>query len=65
MGNFGLEPGWYIELRAQNVGDARAEAEDIWQRQPCRETMTGYAIWRADWGCVHSFRIDRDERPER
>jgi len=58
MGNFGLPEGSYIELRAQTKENALAEADRIWRTEPHDDTATGYAIWRADWGCVHSFQVD-------
>ncbi len=57
MGNFGLPEGSYTELRAQTKEDARAEANHIWRTQPHDDNATGYTIWRADWGCVHPFRV--------
>ena len=62
MGNFGLPEGSYIELRAQTKENALAEADRIWRTFPHDDNATGYAIWRADWGCVHSFRIHENGR---
>ena len=54
------DPETYTILRAQNVEDARREAEDRWRSRPRDDGAIGYAIWRADWCHVHTVRVDRD-----
>jgi hypothetical protein len=57
MGNFGFDPEDYTTLRAQNAEDAKREAEERWRRRHPADAI-GYDIWRADWSCMHSVRVD-------
>lgn len=56
MGNFAFDPECYTTLCAQNVENAKREAEARWRSRPPDDAI-GYAIWRADWGCVYSVRV--------
>ena len=57
MGIVGFDPEDYTTLRAQNVEDAKREAEERWRSRP-KDSAIGYAVWRADWGCVHTTRVE-------
>ena len=56
MGNIEPAPEDYTTLLAQNTEDAKREAEERWQARPHNDGAIGYAIWRADWCCLHSIR---------
>jgi hypothetical protein len=58
LGNYEWEPGTYTILRAQNVEDAKAEAERIWHTVARGDDAIGYTIGSHDWRCVHSFYLD-------
>ena len=60
MGDFGVDPESYTTLRAQNAENAKREAEERWRSLPHDDDAIGYAIWRADLGCLHSFRVDEN-----
>src|SRR5215471_8599067 len=57
MGNFGFDPEDYTTLRAQNAEDAKREAEERWRRRHPADAIR-YDVWRADWSCMHSVRVD-------
>jgi hypothetical protein len=59
MGNFGADDGTYTVLRAQTQEDAIAEAKARWGDRNDPNAI-GYAVWRNDWGCVHSYYIRKD-----
>jgi len=61
MGNFEPEDEDYITLRAQNMEDAKREAEERWQRRP-QDGAIGYDIWQANWTCAHSVRVSSSQR---
>jgi hypothetical protein len=48
-----------VRLAAQNVDDAKAEAEHLWQTEP-HEGAIGYAVYSRDWSCKHAYHVDRD-----
>jgi hypothetical protein len=48
-----------VRLAAQNLEDAKAEAEHLWQTEP-HEGAIGYAVYSRDWSCKHAYHIDRD-----
>jgi hypothetical protein len=54
------DPETYTILRAQNIEDAKLEAEERWRCRP-HDNAIGYDTWRANWSCVHSVRV----RPSR
>ena len=59
MGIVGVPEGGYIKLKALTAEDAAREADEIWRTQPEKEAI-GYAVCSRDWGCIHSFYVDRD-----
>ena len=58
MGNIEPAPEDYTTLRAQNTEEAKREADERWRARRRDDGAIGYAIWRADWCCVHSIRIE-------
>jgi hypothetical protein len=58
LGNYEWEPGTYTVLRAQNVEDAKVEAERIWHTVAHGDDAIGYTIGSHDWRCVHSLYLD-------
>jgi hypothetical protein len=65
MGNFEPDPEYYTTLHAQNFEDAKREAEERWRSRRHDDDAIGYAVWRADWCCVHSVRVNRDPPAEK
>ena len=65
MGNFEPDPEDYTILRARNAENAKREAEERWRSRPHDDDAIGYAVWPADWCCVHSVRVDRDPPTEK
>jgi len=55
------DPETYTILRAQNLEDAKREAEERWQRRP-QGGAIGYDIWQANWTCAHSVRVSSSQR---
>jgi hypothetical protein len=62
MGLYGIpddDEGGCTVLEAQNLEDAKVEAERLWQAEP-HESAIGYAIYSRDWSCRHAYRVCLD-----